>query len=88
MSCTIDLPDERLGEFKWGSDRRPSLIHRLREVHGGDNVRDEQKDARLGKRAAGTHSATEPKHRVDLASGIRVHLPPESLGHEPFWLWV
>ena len=88
VSCTIDLLDERLGILDRGSDRDPSFIHRLREIHGGDNVGDEQKYARLSERSAGTPSATEPKHRVNLASGFRVHLSPEPIRHELFWFWV
>lgn len=88
VSCTIDLPDKRLGVLDGWCDLDPSFIRCLREVHGADDVCDEQKDARLCERTTGAHSAAEPKHRVDLTSGFRVHLSPEPLGHESFRFWV
>jgi len=84
----MDLPNERLGVLDGGSDRNPSLVHRLGEIHSGDDVRHDQKDARFGERLARANSTAEPKHGVDLASGFKVHLPPEPLRLELFGFWV
>ena len=87
-SCTINLPDERLGILDGRSDRNPGLVHRLGEIHGGDNVRHDQKDVRFCERLAGAHPTAEPKHGINLVSGFRVHLSPEPLGHKMFWFRV
>ena len=49
MMGSTSEPDYSLAVLDWGGYRVPSLIQRLREIHGGDDVRHKQKDARLGE---------------------------------------
>lgn len=81
-------PDKRLGKFDGWGYWNPSLIHCPGEIHGCDNIRHDQKYARLCESLAGAHSATEPKYGVNLVSGFRVHLSPEPLRYEIFGLRV
>ena len=49
MMGSTSEPDHSLAVLDWGGYRAPTLIPRLREIHGGDDARHEQKDARLGE---------------------------------------